>query len=147
MESNKTKIILILLISLFSALFLFMIIFYGNEKIEIPKKELATSTSEAFDEKIEINTNRKILFETKDYIVYEKIKRNEQVFTQGLFFDTEDTLIESGGLYGKSVLQKFKLETPDEKLFKIPIDKEYFAEGACLFKNKVYQLTWREKVM
>jgi glutamine cyclotransferase len=147
MESHKTKIILITLISIFCALFMYLIIFYGNEKIENPKKEFTFSKQDATQEKIEINRNSKILFETNDYIVYEKIKRNEQVFTQGLFFDTANTLIESGGLYGQSVLQKFKINTPDEKYFKIPIERKYFAEGACLFKNKVYQLTWRERVM
>ena len=70
MESHKTKIILITLISIFFALFMCLIVFYGNEKIENPKKELTFSKQDATQEKIEINKNSKILFETNDYIVY-----------------------------------------------------------------------------
>jgi glutamine cyclotransferase len=147
METNKIRIMLLMLISLFSALFFYIVIFWGSEKIEKPKNTLSSANSELNNEKIEVNTNSQILFETKDFIVYGKIKRNKQVFTQGLFFDTDDTIIESGGLYGQSVLQKFKLDTPDQKIFKIPLESKYFAEGACLLNNKVYQLTWKERVM
>ena len=146
MKVHKIRITLLTLISFLSGLFLYLIYLYGNEKVEKSKNDIDSSSS-GDDEKVDINKNSQILFETKEYIVYKKIKRNQQVFTQGLFFDEEDTLIESGGLYGQSLLQKFKAETPDEKIFKIPLERKYFAEGACLFNKKVYQLTWQERVM
>jgi hypothetical protein len=88
-----------------------------------------------------------ILFETNDYKVYKKIRRYERYFTQGLFMDTQKTLIESSGLYGESTLQKYFIDSPDQKIYKIPIERQYFAEGACLFQDKIYQLTWKERIM
>ena len=91
--------------------------------------------------------NGLVLLETKDFTVYRKIRRFDRYFTQGLFMDTQNTLIESSGLYGESTLQKYFVNAPDQKIYKIPIERRYFAEGACLFDNKIYQLTWKERVV
>lgn len=97
---------------------------------------------------INSNTNTTFIFETHDYFLVDKKSRKNKVFTQGLFFDTESTLIESGGLYGESKLRRFELKSPDENLFEYDLDLKYFAEGACLYQNKfVLQLTWKERVM
>ena len=146
MKFDKTNLTLLSLIFLLSGFFLYLIYLYGNEKIEKSNYDIDSSSSGS-KASSETSSSGIFLFETNDYIVYKKIKRNQQVFTQGLFFDEDDTVIESGGLYGKSLLQKFKVETPDQKIFKIPLESKYFGEGACLLKNKVYQLTWKEKVM
>lgn len=97
---------------------------------------------------IELNTDSRHIFETNDYYLVEKIGRQNKVFTQGLFFDTDTTLIESTGLYGKSKLRRFGLKTPDMSLYENNLDMNYFSEGACIYKNKyIFQLTWREKVV
>ena len=44
------------------------------------------------------------------------IPRNELYYTQGIFFDTENTVIESGGLYGESVL--VRMEYPSMMIIK-----------------------------
>lgn len=117
----------------------FYIIFFFSD-------EIGTETQQKVD-KLLSTENRAILFETQDYVVMKKIRRLNRIFTQGLFMDKTNSLIESGGLYGNSVLQKFNPNTPDEEKFRINIDSKYFAEGACMFNNHIYQLTWRERAM
>jgi hypothetical protein len=91
--------------------------------------------------------NETILLETDDYKVIKKIKRDKLIFTQGLLIDTPDTFIESGGLYSYSSLQRININNPDTILYNNTIQSKYFAEGCTLFKNKIYQLTWKENTM
>jgi glutamine cyclotransferase len=75
---------------------------------------------------------------------YELIKvypHDTSSYTQGLEWN-DNKLIESTGLEGKSILQI--LDT-NMKLVgsKVKLDKEYFGEGTTLFKDKIYQLTWK----
>lgn len=119
-----------------------ILMLYSKEGKEEDSKEVLIENNDLF-----LTGSTSVLFETDDYIVLSKIKRNNQVFTQGLFMDTDKTLIESGGLYGESSLQKYNVNTPDDKIFNIPLQSIYFGEGSCLFKGKIYQLTWRESVM
>ncbi len=79
--------------------------------------------------------------------VYEIINtypHDKNSYTQGLEF-YNGFLYESAGQYGKSSLRKVKLET-GEVLQKIDLDPKYFAEGLTIFKDKIYQLTWKEGV-
>ncbi|MBW2961316.1 glutaminyl-peptide cyclotransferase [Mesonia aestuariivivens] len=64
-----------------------------------------------------------------------------EAYTQGLEFHN-DTLYESTGLNGKSSLRKVDYKT-GEVLKKIDLSSHYFGEGLTIFKNKIYQLTWR----
>jgi len=66
-----------------------------------------------------------------------------KAYTQGLEF-VGDALYESTGLYGSSSLRKVDYRT-GTVLKKIDLDKKYFAEGISILKDKIYQLTWREK--
>ncbi|WP_289024263.1 glutaminyl-peptide cyclotransferase [uncultured Salegentibacter sp.] len=77
------------------------------------------------------------------YKIVNKYPHNKQAYTQGLEF-YQDTLYESTGQYGSSSLRKLNLET-GEVLNKINLEDRYFGEGLSIFKNKLYQLTWREK--
>ncbi|MDZ4148191.1 MAG: glutaminyl-peptide cyclotransferase [Flavobacteriaceae bacterium] len=67
-----------------------------------------------------------------------------KAYTQGLEF-VGDTLYESTGLYGLSSLRKVDYRT-GKVLKKIELDKKYFGEGITVLKDKIYQLTWREKI-
>lgn len=69
---------------------------------------------------------------------------DKEAYTQGLEF-SGDTLYESTGQYGKSSLRKLDFKTG--KIWEIKnIERKYFAEGITLYQDKIYQLTWREKV-
>jgi glutamine cyclotransferase len=94
-----------------------------------------------------VTVNSTILFETNDYIITKKITRYALSFTQGFFMDTENTMIESGGLYKQSTLQRYNIDKPDEPIYKMDLPDNVFAEGCTLFKGKIYQLTWKEKTM
>jgi glutamine cyclotransferase len=67
-------------------------------------------------------------------------------FTQGLFFESDDIMVESTGIYGESVLQRVRLST-GEKLLVVPLPDSYFGEGCEALNGKIYQLTWREHTM
>lgn len=84
------------------------------------------------------------LLATKDYDVITMIKRPETYYTQGIFFDEKHNLIESGGLYGESVL--VKMEYPSLKIItKQKLDKKLFGEGVAICGDKVFQLTYYER--
>ena len=78
--------------------------------------------------------------------VINKIPRNEIYYTQGLFFDSDSTIIESGGLYKESVL--VRMDYPSMNVLKkIKLDGKYFAEGTTKCGNHVFQLTWQSGVI
>lgn len=107
-----------------------------------------SSTTEGDNQKAEEDYIKgPYLLQTSDYVAYRRINRDTVYFTQGLFMDTDSTLIESSGLYGQSTLQRYSLEDPNKKDFLIKLDSNYFGEGACMYDNKIYQLTWRENTL
>ena len=84
-----------------------------------------------------------MLVYAEDYVIHRAIQRSPIHFTQGLFFDSPKTLIESTGLYGKSVIQRIDA-TNGETLSSYSLNSSYFGEGCAMLNNKIYQLTWRE---
>ena len=92
-----------------------------------------------------ISLNSTNILSKKTYkIILKRIKRNELYYTQGIFFDTETTVIESGGLYGESVL--VRMEYPSMKIIKkVKLDQKYFAEGIAKCGDYIYQLTWKNR--
>lgn len=82
--------------------------------------------------------------EIYEYKIVRTYPHDKNSYTQGLEF-YEGLLYESTGQYGASSLRKVKLET-GEVLQKIDLDPKYFGEGLTLFKDKIYQLTWKEGV-
>lgn len=78
--------------------------------------------------------------------ILKHVRRNEVYYTQGLFFDTDKTVIESGGLYGESCL--VRMEYPSMKIInKVNLDGKYFGEGTAKCGKYVYQLTWQNRVI
>jgi glutaminyl-peptide cyclotransferase len=65
-------------------------------------------------------------------------------FTQGLMAEGE-TVWESGGQYGMSVLRRYKLGAA-EVAAEAGLPAELFAEGICRVGGSIVQLTWRERV-
>jgi glutaminyl-peptide cyclotransferase len=65
-------------------------------------------------------------------------------FTQGLMAEGE-TVWESGGQYGMSVLRRYKLGAA-EVAAEAGLPGELFAEGICRVGGSIVQLTWQERV-
>jgi glutaminyl-peptide cyclotransferase len=65
-------------------------------------------------------------------------------FTQGLVLDG-DVVWESTGQYGQSSLRRYRLgaEVLD---WSAPLPDELFGEGICLAGDRLWQLTWKERV-
>ncbi len=99
-----------------------------------------------------VNTEKKVNFtllnniapKVYDYEIINEFPRSMNSYTQGLEF-YNDTLYESLGRYGQSKLVKVEFRT-GEKLKEINLASEYFAEGITILDNKIFQLTWKEKV-
>ncbi len=99
-----------------------------------------------------VNTEKKVNFtllnniapKVYDYEIINEFPRSMNSYTQGLEF-YNDTLYESLGRYGKSKLVKVEFRT-GKKLKEINLASEYFAEGITILNNKIFQLTWKEKV-
>ena len=99
-----------------------------------------------------VNTEKKVNFtllnniapKVYDYEIINEFPRSMNSYTQGLEF-YNDTLYESLGRYGQSKLVKVEFRT-GKKLKEINLASEYFAEGITILNNKIFQLTWKEKV-
>ena len=66
-------------------------------------------------------------------------------YTQGLFW-YDGSLYESTGLNGKSTFRKVDLQS-GQALTKLPFNKKYFVEGSVILGDKLYILTWTNKVV
>ena len=76
-----------------------------------------------------------------DHTLLHKLPHDPSAFTQGLEFSGE-YLLESTGQYGHSALRVYAF--PEMKLInEVRLESEYFGEGMTVFREKIYQLTWR----
>ncbi|MCE2655599.1 MAG: glutaminyl-peptide cyclotransferase [Sediminibacterium sp.] len=96
----------------------------------------------ATSENNEVNEN---IIKAPTQLQYEVVKvytHDTSSYTQGLEWYGE-TLFEGTGNYGKSQLHKMdaNLQSISKK---ISLPKELFGEGITVFKDKIYQLTWKE---
>jgi glutamine cyclotransferase len=69
-----------------------------------------------------------------------------EVFTQGLEMLDSRTVLESGGLYGRSHVRVWDLAS-GRVLRRRDNAASHFGEGVTVFNNTVYQLTWMERVV
>ncbi len=77
--------------------------------------------------------------------ILESINHDTNIYTQGLFIEG-GTLYESSGQYGRSFFRSADLKTGKTiKTFSFPAS--HFAEGAVMLNNRIYILTWMEKVV
>ncbi|GIM56480.1 glutamine cyclotransferase [Capnocytophaga canimorsus] len=77
------------------------------------------------------------------YKIIKEYPHDITAYTQGLEFKG-DTLIESTGQYGKSVLRKWNVF--NGKIYnEIRLDEKYFSEGITSLNNKIFLLTWLSK--
>jgi glutamine cyclotransferase len=88
------------------------------------------------------NTNINIGPAEMTYEIVKTYPHDTSSYTEGLEWNN-NTLIESTGNYGKS---KLILMDTNMKTIQNPVilNDTYFGEGTTLFKDKIYQLTWKE---
>lgn len=75
------------------------------------------------------------------YTIVKAYPHDPNAFTQGLQY-VDGVFYEGTGLNGQSSIRKVKLET-GEVLDKRAMGEEHFGEGITLFKDTLYQLTWK----
>ena len=79
------------------------------------------------------------------FFVAKTFPHDTSSFTEGLEF-YKGKLIESTGEYGKSKLVQYDVETGkvDKEII---LDPKFFGEGVTIFRDTIYQLTYREGVV
>ena len=131
----------------------------NNENIKKTETEVSSETNETShqsdstssiteeDKFKKLLNENEIIQQTNDYKVYRRFHRSALDFTQGLFFDSDNTLVESTGMYKRSVLKKYDFDNPDKIHWEIKLNDKYFGEGACIVEDSIFQLTWKERVI
>jgi glutaminyl-peptide cyclotransferase len=130
--------------------------FLNNNKISNQIRLNNNKVGENFA-KADIYSNGKKISLNKKFDIYSNIKpelmtydivnefsHDQNAYTQGLEI-YENFLFESTGLNGKSSLRKINLST-GEIINMINLEYEYFGEGLTVLNDKIYQLTWKNKI-
>lgn len=84
------------------------------------------------------------LYETKDYSILNTYNHDINAYTQGLEF-YDGILFEGTGQNGESSLRKTDYKSGNVSK-SVPLSPDYFGEGITVFNDKIYQLTWKNKV-
>ncbi len=85
-----------------------------------------------------------IIPEKNSYKVINEYPHDREAFTQGLFYDN-GLLYEGTGQETGSTLREVELLT-GKVLRQLNLSQDLFGEGITLFKDRIYQVTWRSKV-
>ena len=130
--------------------------FLNNIKIENQIKLNNNKVGENLA-KVDIYSNGKKISLNKKFDIYSNIKpelmtydivnefnHDQKAYTQGLEI-YENFIFESTGLNGKSSLRKINFNT-GEIINMINLEYEYFGEGLTVLNDKIYQLTWKNKI-
>ncbi|HNS30987.1 MAG TPA: glutaminyl-peptide cyclotransferase [Tenuifilaceae bacterium] len=80
---------------------------------------------------------------TMNYRVVNTFPHDKEAYTQGLFYHN-GYLIESTGQKGMSTLRRVEIKT-GKVVQSVNLDQNYFGEGATLYKDEIYQLTWTSR--
>ena len=125
----------------------------GNEKLPFALKnqKLGNQTIKAlvyFEGKsIDISSGFSIYASTEPKILNYKIIKTYphdiNAYTQGFEF-YNGVLLEGTGQYSESTLRKTDYKT-GKVTEQIKLEDKYFGEGITVLKDKIYQLTWKEK--
>jgi glutamine cyclotransferase len=127
----------------------------GNEKLhfELKDQKLGNQTIKAlvyFEGKnVEVLSGFSIFATNEPKIINYKIintyPHDITAYTQGFEF-YKGVLLEGTGQYGKSTLRKTDYKT-GKVLESIKLEDKFFGEGITVLKDKIYQLTWKEKTV
>ncbi len=124
----------------------------SNKDIDVSNRKLGTHAISAtifYGDKQKKLTNTIILLADKSpeiytYTIVNEYPHDEKAFTQGLEY-YNGFLYESTGQRGQSTLRKVEIAT-GKVVQKTDIDKKYFGEGMTIFNNKIFLLTWQNKI-
>lgn len=113
----------------------------GSHKVilKIFYKDGKTETAES-----NIRVLSDVIPKKEKFTVVRSYSHSKEDFTQGLEFHN-GYLYESTGLEGKSLIKKTDLSS-GKVLKEVALDKQYFGEGITIFDNKIFQLTWKNKI-
>ena len=89
-------------------------------------------------------TTRAPAVATDGYQVVRSYPHDPGAFTEGLFY-LKGYLYESTGLEGESEVRKVRLET-GEVVQRRAISPQYFGEGIVGWKDRLFELTWKDEV-
>jgi len=78
------------------------------------------------------------------YRIIKQYPHDDQAYTQGLVYDN-GVIYESTGLEGKSSLRIVDITTGNP-LKLVALAPQYFGEGIALFKDQIYQITYKSQV-
>lgn len=91
------------------------------------------------------NVNKtKVVLPVSSYEVVNTYQHDPRAFTQGLVF-RDGFLYESTGQEGESTLRKVDIAT-GKVVQKYDLPKEVFGEGIAIMGDRVYQLSWRDRI-
>ncbi len=79
------------------------------------------------------------------YKVRNSYPHDKSAYTQGLFYEDPGILYESTGQYGLSTLRKVELAT-GKVLQSTALPDDIFGEGMTVVGEKIYQLSWKERM-
>ena len=82
--------------------------------------------------------------ELMTYEIVEEYRHDQEAYTKGLEI-YNNFLFESTGLNGKSSVRKINMKS-GEILDIINLDYEYFGEGLTILNDRIYQLTWKNRI-
>ena len=138
-----------------------VILFVGNNKVgPFEGKSFALSTNdfkvgthqiraaawyrgEKQTASVAVKVKSNIIPSKLSYRIVNTFPHDMQAYTQGLFF-FDGNLIESTGQNGESSLRRVELKT-GKVIQSVNLERQYFGEGATLFNDKIYQLTWTSR--
>lgn len=81
--------------------------------------------------------------ETYAWQVVKTFPHDPKAYTQGLVF-LDGYIYEGTGQYGESTLRKTEIAS-GKILSTLSIDNQLFGEGITIYKDKIYQITWRSR--
>ena len=127
----------------------------GKKVSNVTNLSIAKLGSNSIKAQFTHNNQKKILIKNIDvyntdqpnlysYEIIGEYPHDISLYTQGLEFKN-NILYESTGLNGYSSLRKF--DVYNNQLIDVRfLDDEYFGEGLTILNNKIYQLTWKNRI-
>ena len=127
----------------------------GKKVSKVTNLSIAKLGSNSIKAQFTHNNQKKILIKNIDvyntyqpnlysYEIIGEYPHDISLYTQGLEFKN-NILYESTGLNGYSSLRKF--DVYNNQLIDVRfLDDEYFGEGLTILNNKIYQLTWKNRI-
>jgi len=127
----------------------------GKKVSKVTNLSIAKLGSNLIKAQFTHNNQKKILIKNIDvyntyqpnlysYEIIGEYPHDISLYTQGLEFKN-NILYESTGLNGYSSLRKF--DVYNNQLIDVRfLDDEYFGEGLTILNNKIYQLTWKNRI-